>query len=137
MINVQRFNKRNKTLKNKIHKYIFKKKDICCKNDIDRTLLFQQIVEKYKQICKNMDEPDEYLNYINNDLVKFIGYKVDLKKNKDIEGVKLWNEIDKRMYENKLINEQKIKMLLHDVPLYFLLSFLGYASYKENLSIPM
>lgn len=84
-----------------------------------------------------MDEPDEYLNYINNDLVKFIGYKVDLKKNKDIEGVKLWNEIDKRMYENKLINEQKIEMLLHDVLLYFLLSFLGYASYKENLSIPM
>jgi hypothetical protein len=84
-----------------------------------------------------MNEPDEYLNYINNDLVKFIGYKVDLKKNKDIEGVKLWNEINKRMYENKLINEQKIEMLLHDVPLYFLLSFLGYASYKENLSIPM
>ena len=26
MINVERFNKRNKTLKNKIHKYIFKKK---------------------------------------------------------------------------------------------------------------
>ena len=82
-----------------------------------------------------MDEPDEYLNYINNDLVKFIGYKVDLKKNKDIEGVKLWNEIDKRMYENKLINEQKIEMLLHDVLLYFLLSFLGYASYREMLAI--
>ena len=136
MFNIQKFNKK-KTLKNKIHKYISKRQDICCENDIDRKIVFQQIVEKYKEICKNMDEPDEYLNYINNDLVKFIGYKVDLKKNKDIEGVKLWNEIDKRTYENKMVNEQKVERLLHEVPLYFLLSFLGYASYKEKLSIPI
>jgi hypothetical protein len=94
----------------------------------------QQIFQKYKSICKNMNEPDEYLNYINNDLVKMIGYKVDLKKNKDIEGVKLWNELDKKMYENKVVNEQKIELLLESVPLYFLLSFLGYASYKDLLA---
>lgn len=136
MLNVQKF-KRNKTLKNKIHKYISKKQDICCENYVDRKLAIQQIVEKYKQICKNMDEPDEYLNYINNDLVQFIGYKIDLKKNKDVEGVNLFNEMDKRIYENKMINEQKVERLLQDVPLYFLLSLLGYASYKENLSIPV
>jgi hypothetical protein len=79
----------------------------------------------------------EYLNYINNDLVKFIGYKVDLKKNKDVEGIKLWNQLDKLMYENKVVNEEKIERLLYDVPLYFLLSFLGYASYKEDLSNPL
>ena len=38
------------------------------------------------------------------------------------------------MYVNKDINEQKIEQLLEEVPLYFLLSFLGYASYKEELS---
>jgi hypothetical protein len=80
-----------------------------------------------------MNEPDEYLNYINNDIVKFIGYLVDLKKNKDSEGIKLWNEIDKKMYQNKNVNEKKIENLLQDVPLYFLLSFLGYASYKEGM----
>jgi hypothetical protein len=137
MLNIQKFSKRNKTLKNKIHKYISKKQDICCENDIDRKLVIQQIIEKYKKICKNMDEPDEYLNYINNDLVKFIGYKVDLNKNKDVDGLKIWNEMNKRMYENKMVNEQKIEHLLQDVPLYFLLSFLGYAAYKENLSIPI
>ena len=125
-----------KTLKNKIHHYISKKQDICCENDIDRKIIVEQIIQKYKSICKNMNEPEEYLNYINNDIVKFIGYKIDLKKNKDKEGVKLWNEIDKRMYENKNVNEKKIDNLLQDVPLYFLLSFLGYASYKENLSFP-
>ena len=122
-----------KTLKNRIHKYISRKQDICCENDIDRKVVVQQIVAKYKSICKNMKEPDEYLNYINNDLVAMIGYKVDLDKNEDKEGVKLWNEIDKKMFLNKVVNEQKIELLLHDVPLYFLLSFLGYASYKESL----
>jgi hypothetical protein len=128
-------NNKRKTLKNKIHKYISKKQDICCENDIDRKIVIEQIIKKYKIICKNMNEPDEYLNYINNDLSKFIGYLVDLKKNKDNEGVKLWNEIDKKMYQNKLVNEKKIELLLQDVPLYFLLSFLGYASYKEGISI--
>jgi hypothetical protein len=84
-----------------------------------------------------MNEPNEYLNYINNDLVKFIGIKFDLEKHRDIEGIKLWNEIDKKMYENKIVNEQRIELLLRDVPLYFLLSFLGYASYKEKMSVPM
>jgi len=128
-------NSKRKTLKNKIHKYISKKQDICCENDIDRKIVIEQIIENYKSICKKMNEPDEYLNYINNDIVKFIGYLVDLKKNKDNEGVKLWNEIDKKMYQNKLVNEKKIELLLQDVPLYFLLSFLGYASYKEGISI--
>ena len=124
-----------KTLKNKIHKYI-SKKDICCESDIDRKIVIEQIIKKYKIICKNMNEPDEYLNYINNDLVKFVGYNIDLKKNKDTEGLRLWNEIDKKMYKNKKVNQTKIEHLLLDVPLYFLLSFLGYASYKEDLSLP-
>ena len=127
----------SKTLKNKIHKYISKKQDICCENDIDRKFAIQQIIDKYKIICKNMNEPSEYLNYINNDLAKFIGYLVDLKKNKDNEGIKLWNEIDKKMYKNKVVNEKRIELLLQDVPLYFLLSFLGYASYKEGMSLPL
>jgi len=128
---------KNKTLKNKIHTYISKKKDICCENDIDRKTVIQQIITKYKIICKNMNELNEYLNYINNDLVKFIGYQFDLKKNKDKEGIKLWNQLDKKMYENKVVNEKKIENLLEEVPLYFLLSFLGYASYKIQISLPI
>ena len=125
---------KKKTLKNKIHNYISKKQDICCEQDVNRKLITQQIVDKYKSICKNMNEPNEYLNYINNDMVKLIGYYVDFKKNKDKEGIKLWNELDKRMFEKDIVNQKKIEELLKEVPLYFLLSFLGYASYKENMS---
>jgi len=80
-----------------------------------------------------MNQPDEYLSAINNDLAKFIGYYIFLKKNKDVEGMKLWNELDKKTYKNKMINKEKIELLLHDVPLYFLLSFLGYAAYTERM----
>ena len=123
---------KRKTLKNKIHKYISQKQDICCETDVNRKIIIQQIFDIYKKICKKMNEPDEYLNYINNDVVKLIGYNFEMKKNNDRNGVRLWNEIDKKMYENKIVNEKKIELLLKDVPLYFLLSFLGYASYKEN-----
>ena len=126
---------RRKTLKSKIHNYISKNQDICCEREVDRKVVIQQIVEKYKKVCQSMNEPGEYLNYINNDLVKFIGYKDDLKKNRDVEGAKLWNQMDKLMQENKIVSEQKIELLLQDVPLYFLLSVLGYASYKESFIV--
>ena len=35
-----------KTLKNKIHKYISKKQDICCENDIDRNLIATKLSQK-------------------------------------------------------------------------------------------
>ena len=47
--------------------------------------------------------------------------------------MRLWRELDKRMLEKKEVNEKKVEQLLQEVPLYFLLSFLGYASYLEGL----
>ena len=117
-----------KTLKKRIHKYISNKQDICCETNIKRNLVIQQIFDKYKKF-----DNTEYLNMINNDLIGFIGYYVDLEKAKDKEGMRLWRELDKRMLENKDVNEQKVVLLLNDVPLYFLLSFLGFASYLEGL----
>jgi hypothetical protein len=124
------FGRNNKTLKNKINKYICKKKDICCEDDIDRKLAIQDIFTIYHEIAEFMYEKDEYLSYINNDLIKFIGYRIDLEKKNDKEGVRLSNEIDGKMFVNKKLDETKIIELLNEVPLYYLLSFLGYAYYK-------
>jgi hypothetical protein len=124
------FGRNNKTLKNKINKYICKKKDICCEDDIDRKLAIQDIFTIYHEIAEFMYEKDEYLSYINNDLIKFIGYRIDLEKKNDNEGVRLSNEIDGKMFVNKKLDETKIIELLNEVPLYYLLSFLGYAYYK-------
>ena len=120
-----------KTLKARVHRYISKKQDICCESDIDRSIVVQQLIDKYKRITTFFAEPEsEYLSYLNNDLLVMIGYKVDLEKAKDKEGVQVWNRLDKRMYVNKKLNEAKTVELLKEMPLYFLMSFLGYASYK-------
>jgi hypothetical protein len=121
---------RSKTLKKRIHKYISNKQDICCETNIKRNVVIQQIFDKYKKFSNT-----EYLNYINNDLIGFIGYYVDLEKAKDKEGMRLWRELDKQMLKNKDVNEEKVVVLLNDVPLYFLLSFLGFASYLEGIRV--
>ena len=123
------FKQNKKTLKNKINKYICKKKDICCEDDIDRKLAIQNIFTLYSDIADFTYEKDEYLSYINNDLIKFIGYKIDLEKINDNDGIRLWNELDGKMFINKKLDKIKITELLNEVPLYYLLSFLGYAYY--------
>ena len=128
----KKIRKRNKTLKNNINKYICKKSDICCEEDIDRKRAIEEIFKLYSDIAEMMDEKDDYLSYINNDIIGFIGYKIDLEKMNDVEGIKLWNKIDRKMLTNKKLNKTKITKLLYEVPLYYLLSFLGYAYYKHK-----
>ena len=120
-----------KTLKARVHRYISTKQDICCESDIDRTIVIQQLINKYKRITAFFGEPEkEYLGYINNDMLTMIGYKIDLEKAHDNEGLQAWKRLNKRMYVNHKLNETKMIELLKEMPLYFLMSFLGYASYK-------
>jgi hypothetical protein len=126
--------KNRKTLKNQITKYVCKKQDICCEENIDRTIAINQIFDLYTEIAEFFFEKDEYLSYLSNDIVGFIGYKIDLKKNKDYEGVKLWNLINQKTYKNTTIDKEEITKLLNEAPLYILLSFLGYAYYKYKSS---
>jgi hypothetical protein len=119
-----------KTLKNKITRYICKKKDICCEEDIDRKVAIDQIFALYGEIAEMFYEKNEYLSYLNNDLLIFIGYRIHLEEKNDVEGVKLWNKLDSKTYKNKKLDKEKIVELLNNVPLYYLLSFLGYAYYR-------
>ena len=123
---------KRKTLKHKIHNYISKKQDICCEKYYERKLIIQQIIKKYKHICKLRGEPNEYVSSIHNDLFTFVGVLFELKKNNDMEGVQLWQELDHKMFENNKLKPREIINLLYDVPLYYLLSFLGHASYTES-----
>ena len=120
--------KHNKSLKSNINKYILKKQDICCEENFERNEIIKQIFDLYKKKDKN-----EYLDWIDNDLVVFIGYKTDLIKNKDYRGATLWEELNKRMKsKNKQQQIIKIKKLMSELPLYYLLSFLGVAYYKYS-----
>jgi len=119
------------SLKTKIQNY-FSTRELACEDDVDRSLAIKQSFELYKKISLDMEEPEEYLSHMNNDLVKLIGYKIDLVEKKDQEGIELWNEVDQRMYEKEALSEEKIVDLLKEVPISFLMSFLGYAAYKER-----
>lgn len=125
--------KNNKTLKNRINKYIFKN-DVCCQDDIDRNVAIQDIFTLYSEIASFMYEKDEYLSYISNDLLVLIGYKINLETKKDNEGIRLLNEINSKITLNKNPSKEKIIELLNEVPLYYLLSLLGYAYYKYKIN---
>lgn len=135
MTNLSKKNKKTvkigSVVKTKINQYILKKQDICCENEFDKEIIIKEIYEKYKIIAAVALEPGQYLDYINNDLLKFIGYLYKLKNDKDIEGVKLWIFLNKiMMLKDNIISKNKIELLLQELPLYYLLSFLGYASYR-------
>ena len=121
--------KKNQKFKKKISSYILKKGDICCEDDFDRKKLIDQIFNVYKEIS-----PTDYLDAINNDIITFIGYYIDLKKSNNINGINLWNELDERMplTKNKKKDTKNIRELLVSLPLFYLLSFLGMGNYKNN-----
>ena len=132
----QKKTKQNKTKQNKTNKNISKyfiKKDICCEDNIEREKCINIIFENYKIIAKNnLSDESEYLDFLDNDLPIFVGYLSNLKKNKQQEAVKLWEYINKNTQYNSEINFEKIKKFLYDVPLFYLMSLLGYSTYKKN-----
>lgn len=113
-----------KTFKRHLNAYIFKKGDICCAEDIDRKRAIKDIFNLYIKMNKQSD----YLSALANDLVIFIGYRADLEKKKDAEGMKLWDAIDQ--YTSNPLDKTKIEHVLAAVPLYYLLAFMGNAYYK-------
>ena len=56
---------------------------------------------------------------------------------KDKEGDKLWEYLNNEMMTGNKVSIRKVKELLMNVPLYFLMAFSGYASYKELFTIPL
>jgi hypothetical protein len=129
--------KRNNSIKQSIHSYISNKGDVCCETDFDRDKLITQIEEKYKEIAKVLGGP--YLDYLHNDIPILIGYFIDLTEANDSDGMQLWQELDKltsNADKKKAPNAGKIRALLREVPLYYLLSLLGMVSYKAAMGNP-
>jgi hypothetical protein len=140
-------NGKKQSFKNRIANYILKRsiRDVCCENEVDRDKLIDKILYLYKKIAGYSDEESEYLDWLNNDLLIFIGYYSDLDTNKDKEGQQLWKELDQKMLKNIKITDtnnylgykgqvdlDKIKDLLKEVPLFYLWGFLGFSYDKEE-----
>ncbi len=107
--------------------YIFLKGDLCCEEDYEKDKIVDYIINNYKRIY-----PNDYLDWISNDIVKYIGYKSILAKENDKKGLRLWNELDK-LTSN--ISENELRQIIIMFPLYFLLSFLGTSVYLNENSM--
>lgn len=116
-------------IKTLVSNYILKKGDICCEEDYNRDEIIHQIFQVYNDMFK-----DDYLDYIDNDIMLFIGYYIDLQNNNDTEGMGIWKYIYSQIpkTDNKTQDENNIKTLLKSLPLFYLLSFLGSAHYKQK-----
>lgn len=124
--------KKRRTLKKTMTNYILKKGDVCCEKDIDRKKVIEDIFSIYEEIAEFMFEKELYLEYVQNDLLVFIGYRIDLEKGNNKEGVMLWDGLSRLTMTDNTLDKNKITRLLKNVPLYYLLSFLGYATYKNR-----
>ena len=124
--NTKKTQKNTIPLRQRITKYILKRGDICCEEDFNRKKVINEIFKLYNN---NLDD-------INNDIFQFIGYFIDLKKENDKTGMALWKEINSLMpyIKNKKQDKANIISLLKDMPLFYLLSFLGMAYYNKNNS---
>ena len=131
MSNTNKNKKGKKTLKKVITNYVLKKGDVCCENEIDRKLVIQDIFATYQELADFMFEKELYLGYVQNDLLLFIGYRVDLEKGNK-EGVRIWDGLARMTETNKNPDKKKLVKILHNIPLYYLLAFLGYATYKNR-----
>ena len=123
--------KGKKTLKKVMTNYLLKKGDVCCEKDMDRKLIIQDILATYEEIADFMFEKELYLDYVQNDLLVFIGYRMELEKGNQ-EGVRIWDGLARMTLTNNVPDKQKLVKILHNVPLYYLLAFLGYATYKNR-----
>ena len=115
--------KYNKTLKKKLTKYFCdtKERDICCETDYNREEIIEEILTMYKKMFIAYE--NEYLEWIVNDIVFFVGIRIHLEEEKNMEGVKMWDYISSKT--KKKTSELNTRTLLMELPLYYLLAFLG------------
>ena len=106
--------KRSRNSKKKVGNYICTGKDICFCRRANRKEVIEKILNLYKKYYERLNMKDEYLDKLDNDLVKVIDSESDLKKK---------------------VNKKIIIKYLNEVPLYYLLSCLGNISYKYHLAL--
>lgn len=107
----------SKTLQNKITKQM--KKDVCCEEYMDRSNIVELIMYKYIKVFKKLKMKDEpktgYIDWIKNDISLLLNNKSDIN-----------DEVD-----NLFKTTGGMEKFFYDIPLSFLLTMLGYISYKE------
>ena len=83
----------------KLNHYICKNNTAYTDEQVDKPAIINEIIHLYKKYTDEVlgEKDDQYLNWINNDLLNLVGFKIDLMQRKNKEGLNLWNELDEKM----------------------------------------
>ena len=128
------------SIKSQVHSYICQRGDINNLEDaiIDKDKVIDQIIDLYTKRYKDWgfdENHQEIIDSVDNDFVKFIGYRIDLEKEKDRKGVKLFDALMKYTVHPKepKSDEKKLRHCLKNcIPSYYLLAFLGSTYHLEK-----
>ena len=113
---------------NDIKDFIFKKGDVCCKEDVSKKQAILFLIRHYKK-----ESPGSYLYNISNDIPTLIGYKEQLDKNKNTVGSNVWSKFDNSLYDkNEEPTLDLVLNVLNGLPLYYILALIGKALVKEQ-----
>ena len=124
------------TLKKRILNYYKNKPvpDICCEKDYKREVLIGQIFTLYIALEKMMNTVGDELGYLDslyNDLFFFLSPENMSEEDKESETIS--KILTKHMIKGDKVSKNGIIFVLTNVPLYYLLAFLGrtYSTYKK------
>ena len=99
--------------------------------NIEKKKAIKVLYEKYQETFG-----EEYLDWLNNNIALLIQKKICLSdKKEDKEGIEIEKILDDRMLQNKKVDKEKLTALLHELPLYFILTIIGaeIVTKEENL----
>jgi hypothetical protein len=119
---------KTKKIRQKINDYIHKH-DICCEKQelamINRRMVIEQLLRLYEEIAEWRKDKGNF-NYLAMDIL----YLMQRTKDDDFP---LFQSIERKMYKKDKYDKERIRAFLYEVPLYYLMSLLGYAHYLHEL----
>lgn len=113
-----------------MHRYFSRRQDICCEENINRQVVIQHLFELYVGISGNENKA---MDEMHEDFLKFVGYKANDKKN--YQGMRLHKQMNNETRKKGELDREAFIEALKEVPLYYLLSFLGYAYYRNKQDV--
>ena len=128
---------KTKKIKQRVNDFIHKN-DICCEKDqyaqISRRIVIDQLFQLYDEMAEHRkDTYTVMLIYLSREILWLMGDLSDMKTKEDRQ---MYLSIQRKMYKKRIPDKEGIVTILHEIPLYYLMTLLGYAHYlhKQVLS---
>lgn len=113
--------------------------DLCCEKDYKREVLIGQLFTLYEvmeKMSSNLGDELDYLDSLYNDVFFFLStgsYKIEDKESETISTIMKRHMLKKDVTGREYVDKNGVIFVLTNVPLYYLLAFLGrtYSTYKK------